>query len=48
MPESGNSWVVENLNALVDAEFDALPKDIEAKFIHLAVLVEEVGLTALR
>ena len=48
MPESGNSWVVENLNALVDAEFDALPKDIQAKFMHLAVLVEEVGLTALR
>ena len=48
MPESGASWVVENLNALVDAEFDDLPKDIQAKFMHLAALVEEVGLTALR
>ena len=48
MPEIGASWIVENLNELVDAEFDALPKDIQAKFMHLAALVEEVGLTALR
>ena len=26
MPELGVSWIVENLNELVDAEFDALPK----------------------
>jgi len=32
----------------VDEEFEALPKDIQAKFLHLAALVEEVGLTALR
>lgn len=48
MPEPGTPWVVENLNELVDAEFYALPKDIQAKFMHLAALVEEVGLTALR
>ena len=48
MPGSGVSWIVENLNELVDAEFDALPKDTQAKFMHLAALVEEVGLTALR
>ena len=48
MPEYGASWIVENLNGLVDAEFDGLPKDIQAKFMHLAALVEEVGLTALR
>lgn len=40
-------WVVENLNDAVDAEFAALPKDIQAKFLHLAELVEEVGLTSL-
>ncbi len=48
MPESGTSWVVENLDELVDAEFDALPKEIQAKFMHLAALVEVVGLTVLR
>jgi phage-related protein len=48
MPKSGNTWIVENLDELVDAEFDALPKDIQAKFMHLAALIEEVGLTALR
>jgi len=48
MPETESSWSVENLNELVDAEFDSLPKDIQAKFMHLAALVEEVGLTALR
>ena len=48
MPQPGIRWIVENLNELVDAEFDALPKDIQAKFMHLAALVEEVGLTFLR
>ena len=32
----------------MDDEFDALPKDIQAKFLHLAALVEELGLLALR
>ena len=41
-------WIVENLNELVDEEFSALPKDIQAKFMHLAALVEDVGLTVLR
>ena len=40
-------WTVENLNNAVDAEFAALPKDIQAKFLHIAELVEEVGLTLL-
>lgn len=48
MPEEIFLWVVENLDDLVDKEFDALPKDIQAKFLHLAALVEELGLTALR
>ena len=44
MSELTPLWVVENLNDIVDKEFDALPKDIQAKFLHLAVLVEELGL----
>ena len=48
MPEPIPPWTVENLNDTVDSEFDSLPKDIQAKFMHLAVLVEEVGLHALR
>jgi phage-related protein len=48
MPEPMPNWTVENLNDLVDDEFDALPKDIQAKFLHLAALLEEVGLHTLR
>jgi len=51
MPESMPHrlrWSVENLNDLVDSEFDSLPKDMQAKFLHLAALVEELGLLALR
>ena len=48
MPEPGTTWIVENLNELVDSEFESLPVDIRAKFMHLAALVEEVGLPALR
>ena len=48
MPQPTPQWVVENLNDIVDSEFDALPKDIQAKFPHLAVLVEELGLLALK
>ncbi|MDR2892802.1 MAG: type II toxin-antitoxin system RelE/ParE family toxin [Deltaproteobacteria bacterium] len=43
----GTAWVVENLNEIVDAEFDSLPADIQAKFMHLATLIEDVGLTSL-
>ena len=48
MPEPTPQWIVENLNDKVDSEFDALPKDIQAKFLHLAALVEELGLLALK
>ena len=48
MSELTPLWVVENLNDIVDNEFEALPKDIQAKFLHLADLVEELGLLALR
>jgi phage-related protein len=48
MAEPAHQWIVENLNDIVDSEFDVLPKDIQAKFMHLAALVEELGLPALR
>ena len=48
MLEPARQWIVENLNDIVDNEFDDLPKDIQAKFLHLAALVEELGLLALR
>lgn len=41
-------WTVENLNELVDKEFDSLPHDIKAKFLHLAALIEDMGLLSLR
>ena len=37
-------WSVVHLNKKVDDEFDALPTDIKAKFLHLAALIEELGL----
>lgn len=37
-------WSVVHLNEAVDAEFDRLPNDIKAKFLHLAALIEEMGL----
>jgi phage-related protein len=40
-----DQWRVVHLNETVSAEFDRLPKDIKAKFLHLASLIEELGLT---
>ena len=38
------AWVVETLNAAVDAELQALPADMRARFAHIARLIEEFGL----
>ncbi len=38
------SWTVETLNAVVDAELEALPADMRARFSHISRLVEEFGL----
>ncbi len=35
---------METLNAVVDAELEALPADMRARFSHIARLVEEFGL----
>lgn len=37
------TWTVECLNANVEAELLALPKDMQARFLHIAGLLEEFG-----
>jgi len=34
---------VETLNQAVDAELEALPADVRAKFVHIAELIETFG-----
>jgi phage-related protein len=38
------AWVVETLNATVDAELSALPADMRARFVRIVELIEAVGL----
>ena len=38
------AWTVETLNAAVDAELEALPADMRARFIRIAGLIETLGL----
>lgn len=38
------NWRVETLNAIVDAELEALPADMRARFVHISRLIEEFGL----
>lgn len=42
------SWSVETLNATVDAELEALPLDMRARFSRIAQLIAEHGLNRLR
>jgi phage-related protein len=42
------SWTVETLNETVDAELDALPPDVRARFARVAELIESVGLPHVR
>jgi len=37
-------WRVETLNAAVDAELEALPADMRARFVRIADLIVAVGL----
>ena len=37
------AWRVETLGSRVDAELDALPADIRAKFLHIAEMLEAFG-----
>jgi len=37
-------WTVEILNETVQAEIDALPSDMQAKFLQIAGMIREFGL----
>lgn len=41
-------WVVETLNDVVDAELEDLPADMQARFWHIAELIQEFGLERIR
>ena len=41
-------WTVETLNAVVDAELEALPVDMLARFHYISQLIEEFGQRAPR
>ena len=41
-------WTVETLNRTVDAELEALPADMRARFVHISRLIEEFGLERVR
>lgn len=40
-------WTVEALNAAVDAEIEALPRDMRARLTRLSAIIEEYGLVGL-
>lgn len=42
------SWTVETLNAVVDAELEALPEDMQSRFVYISRLIEEFGLEKVR
>jgi phage-related protein len=42
------TWTVETLNELVDAELEALPADMRARFVYISGLIEEFGLERVR
>jgi phage-related protein len=41
-------WIVETLNDAVDAELEALPVDMRARFVHISRLFEEFGIERIR
>jgi phage-related protein len=42
------AWIVETLNAAVDAEVSALPADMRAQFTRISFLIREFGLERMR
>jgi Phage derived protein Gp49-like (DUF891) len=42
------AWTVETLNSVVDAELEALPADMRARFHHISRLIEDFGLDRVR
>ncbi|MEO9460754.1 MAG: type II toxin-antitoxin system RelE/ParE family toxin [Lentilitoribacter sp.] len=42
------TWIIETLDATVDAELDALPADQLAKFIRIGEMIQSLGLNNVR
>lgn len=42
------AWVVETLNAIVDAEVNALPAAMRAQLARISFMIEEFGLEQMR
>jgi len=42
------AWSVETLNRVVDAELEALPADMRARFVYISLLIQEFGLERVR
>lgn len=40
-------WTVETLNATVDAEMEALPRDMRTRLARLSEIIEQIGFQAL-
>jgi phage-related protein len=40
-------WTVETLNAVVDAEIEALPRDMRSRLVRFSAVIEQAGLQAL-
>ena len=40
-------WTVETLNAAVDAEIEALPRDMRSRLARFSAIIEQAGLQAL-
>jgi phage-related protein len=40
-------WTIETLSATVDAEIEALPRDLRARLVRITTLIEAVGLEKL-
>jgi phage-related protein len=40
-------WTVETLNAVVDAEIEALPRDIRSRLVRYTSIIEEAGFQGL-
>ena len=42
------AWIVETQNSVVDAELEALPADMRARFWYISQLIQEFGLERVR
>ena len=41
---SSKTWTVETLNSVVDKELDDLPKDLQARYLKIVEMIEQLGL----